>query len=201
MNTGKLALFDFDGTITRKDSLAEFVIFTKGRWNYYAGLFALAPVLVLFKTGLIPNWRAKEKLLSYFFKGMPIDEFQNECNEFVARRLPEIIRVRALEKIDDYLKSGFRIIVVSASPENWVKVWTDSRKMECIATRLEVSERKLTGKIAGKNCHGVEKVDRICKLVDISAFSDVHTYGDSRGDQAMLDLGKRRFYKPFRSSK
>jgi phosphoserine phosphatase len=36
------------------------------------------------------------------------------------------------------------------------------------ATKLEVEAGKITGRIAGMNCHGIEKVNRIPDAVDLS---------------------------------
>jgi phosphatidylglycerophosphatase C len=64
-----IAFFDFDGTITTKDTLAELLKFQKGKFKYYVGLVFLSPALILYKLGLISNHRAKEILLEFFFKG------------------------------------------------------------------------------------------------------------------------------------
>lgn len=197
MNRKMLALFDFDGTITRTDSLKEFIIFMKGRRNYYLGLLWLSPFLLLYKAGVIPNWKAKEILLAYFFKGTPVDVFEGKCKEFASWHVPKIIREKAMDKLSAYLNEGVRVVVVSASPENWVGKWSEANGLEWIATRLEVKKGRLTGKIVGRNCHGVEKVNRIKALIDISEFTEIHTFGDSKGDLQMLKLGTRSFYRPF----
>ena len=55
-----LALFDFDGTITFKDTLFEFIIHSKGRMRFLLGIAVLSPVFVLYLLRIIPNWKAKE---------------------------------------------------------------------------------------------------------------------------------------------
>ena len=65
----RIAFFDFDGTITSKDSLLEFIKFALGPFKYYKGLLFLSPMLILFKLKFIPNDLAKEKLITYFFSG------------------------------------------------------------------------------------------------------------------------------------
>ncbi|HYC86886.1 MAG TPA: haloacid dehalogenase-like hydrolase, partial [Chryseosolibacter sp.] len=68
----------------------------------------------------------------------------------------------------------------------------------CLATQLEVKSTKVTGNIAGKNCHGEEKVCRITTRFDLDEFDEIIAYGDSPGDREMLLLAHTRFYKPFR---
>ena len=56
----KLALFDFDGTITTKDSFVEFIKFKHGFLGFAVGFLLMSPVILLYKTKLIPNWKAKQ---------------------------------------------------------------------------------------------------------------------------------------------
>ena len=70
MSGRKIAFFDFDGTITTKDSLLEIIKFQKGIPAFYTGLFFQLPWLIAFKIKIIPNDAAKQKMLTYFFGGM-----------------------------------------------------------------------------------------------------------------------------------
>jgi HAD superfamily hydrolase (TIGR01490 family) len=194
----RLVLFDFDGTITEKDTLLEFVRFYCGRTRYYVGLAMLAPVMFLFAARLIENWKAKQYFLARFFKGENLSHFNSRCIEFTRTILPSLVRPAALDAILKYQKENATVAVVSASAENWVKPWCDQLGLICLATRLEVRGAYLTGMLDGPNCHGGEKVCRIRERFDLTAFDDVIAYGDSRGDEAMLKLAHQRFYKPFR---
>lgn len=198
MSRQALALFDFDGTITTKDTLLEFIVFAKGSAAFYRGLTVLSPVLFLFKSGILPNWKAKELMLSYFFKGDSFEEFERKCLEFAQRVAPGLLRPGAMEKINQHRERGDRVVIVSASPENWVKKWAVQHGLECLATKLEVAEGKITGRFDGKNCHGPEKVERIKCHLDLSGYAEIHAYGDSSGDRPMLELATASYYKPFR---
>lgn len=193
-----LALFDFDGTITTRDTLFEFIRYCKGGSRFFAGFAFLSPVLVLFKAGVISNSRAKQIVLSHFFKGVSIEKFNNDCLAFANERVPSLIRPKALEEIRQHKANGHKVIIVSASPENWVKPWAESLQVECIATRMEVADGKITGMFEGMNCHGEEKVLRIKKYLDPREYTLIYTYGDTQGDRPMLALGTHSHYKPFR---
>src|SRR5882724_3534751 len=78
-----LALFDFDGTITSKDTLLEFIVYVKGRPLFYIGMFLLMPFLILYKLKVIHGESAKEKVLSFFFKNTEQRKFQDRCSAFV----------------------------------------------------------------------------------------------------------------------
>lgn len=193
-----LALFDFDGTITTRDTLFEFIRYCKGSGRFFSGFAFLSPVLVLFKAGVISNSRAKQIVLSHFFKGVGIEKFNNDCMKFANERVPSLIRPKALEEIRQHKANGHKVIIVSASPENWVRPWAESLQVECIATRMEVSDGKITGMFEGMNCHGEEKVLRIQKYLDPREYTLIYTYGDTKGDRPMLALGTHSHYKPFR---
>ncbi len=65
-----ITLFDFDGTITTDDSLIKFIRFVVGDVKTAWGMILLSPMLIIYKLKLIPNYKAKQIMLSYFFKGM-----------------------------------------------------------------------------------------------------------------------------------
>jgi len=198
----RVAFFDFDGTITIKDTLLEFIKFTKGSIFFYIGFFLNSPWLVAYKCKIISNQRAKQRVLTFFFGGLPLQEFQENCDRFAKERLPSLIRPKAMEEISRLQKIGAVIVIVSASPQNWIQGWANLIPAELIATKLQTIERRdiqiLTGKIAGNNCYGEEKIRRIKEHFTLSEYEEIYTYGDSSGDQPMLDLGNRAFFKPFR---
>jgi len=193
-----IAFFDFDGTITTKDTLLEFIRFSKGTSAFYTGFLLNSPYLVAFKTKLISNQYAKEKVLQHFFRGMAIEDFENLCKRFAEEKLPALIRPRAVEEIKKLQAAGYVVAVVSASPENWIRQWAASMGVELIGSRLGVTDGRLTGKINGKNCHGEEKVARIREKYKVSEYDSIHAYGDSGGDTAMLKIATHPFFKPFR---
>jgi HAD superfamily hydrolase (TIGR01490 family) len=193
-----IAFFDFDGTITYKDTLIEIIKFLKGTQQLYKGFFALSPWLIAMKLKLFSNEAAKEKFLSYFLKDIPEDVFQKKCNEFSRIRLPYLIRPLALQKINELKKQGAEIVIVSASPYNWIEPWCAQNNLSCICTMLEIKNGKITGNISGKNCYGQEKVNRIKQQFDLTSYSNIFCYGDTKGDKPMLSLATSAHYKPFR---
>lgn len=198
-HTKKLALFDLDGTLTRKDTLIEIIRYIHGNAKLYLGLIFLSPYLLLYKIGIIPNWKAKEAMLTYFFRDMPYDAFQKKCHQFSQEVLPELIRLEGIKMLKSLREEGTRIVIVSASAEEWIRPWCELLSLSYIGTRLEVKDGKLTGKISGKNCHGAEKVNRIKAVLDLSQYEEISAYGDTEGDLPMLELATHRYYKPFRN--
>lgn len=194
----KIVLFDFDGTLTKRDTLFAFIEHAKGKTTFWIGLLILLPWLVLHKFGILSSQKTKEKVLSYFFKGMEISVFDNLCSSFILK-IDQLIRPQAIKKIKLYNQQNARLVIVSASIENWIKPWAVQQNLTVIATRLEVVDEKITGRIYGKNCNGVEKVNRIKNEIDLSHFDTIIAYGDTPGDLPMLKLATEKYFKPFRS--
>ncbi len=193
-----LALFDFDGTITTDDSLLNFIRFVVGDRRFLLGLVVLSPMLVLYKLKLIPNYKAKQYMLSWFFKGMSKDDFLKVANEYSLVHIDKILRPKAIEKINWHKNQGHKVVVVSASIECWLRPWCEKNGLELIATKLEIKDDIVTGKLLSKNCYGVEKINRIKEIYNLKDFEYIYSYGDSSGDKQMLELAHEKFYKPFR---
>ena len=193
-----IAFFDLDGTITMKDTLLEFIKYSKGPLKFWFGFLLHSPYIISYKAGFITNQKAKEKVLTYFFRNMAVADFQKLCDQFSEKILPGLIRPGAKQEMNELKKKDVLIVVVSASPENWIQKWADIEKIELIATQLCVEKNKLTGKIKGLNCYGQEKVRRIKEQYNLSQFNEISAYGDSSGDKPMLLLAQHAYMKPFR---
>lgn len=194
----KIAFFDFDGTITTKDSLFEFIKFSKGKMAFYFGFFLNTPFLIAFKLKIISNQRAKQRILKFFFGNTSQLTFQNYCEDFCRSALPSLIRPKALMEIQKLKNSGIDVVIVSASPENWIQPWAHKMKIKLLATCLEIKNEKITGKITGKNCHGKEKIKRIQDTYNLNDYKEIYAYGDSKADLPMMSIATYSFMKPFR---
>ena len=199
----KLYCFDFDGTLTTRDTMIEVIRFARGTKGLMCGLIANAPWLLLMKMGLYPNWKSKERVLKWFFGGMDIADFDAICSVFAMRR-HTLVRPKAIAEISDLMAKGNMVLVVSASADNWVKPmleYTFTQAPVLLSTRLETTDGRVTGRIAGRNCHGEEKVERIKQYMKENGISRtdcyVYAYGDSKGDKEMMEYADESFYRPF----
>ncbi|HWK04073.1 MAG TPA: HAD-IB family hydrolase [Puia sp.] len=194
----RIAFFDFDGTITRKDTMLEFIRHSKGSVRFYTGFLLNSPWLIAYKLGLLPNQTAKERILTHFFKGTPLTVFQEECDQFCLDVLPGLVRPGALPEIEKLQQADISVVIVSASLGNWIKTWSDGKKTALLASWPEIRDGRLTGKLQGKNCYGEEKVKRIQASYALQDYTDIYAYGDTSGDLPMLSLARFTFFKPFR---
>ncbi len=193
-----IVFFDFDGTITTDDSLIKFIRFVVGDIKFAIGMVVLSPMLTAYKLKLIPNYKAKQYMLSYFFKVMTEEKFMQVANEYSLKHIDTILRPKAMEKIAWHKEQGHKVVIVSASIECWLKPWCDKHGLDLIATKLEIKDGTVTGKFLTKNCYGIEKANRVHKQYNLSEYDHIYAYGDSRGDRELLELADESFYKPFR---
>lgn len=198
VRTKVIALFDFDGTITTNDSLIKFIRFVVGDLKTFGGMILLSPMLITYKLKLIPNYKAKQWMLAYFFKGMLADEFLKVAEEYSLKHIDTTLRPKAMEKIAWHKERGHKVVVVSASIECWLKPWCDRNGLDLIATQIEIQDSLVTGKFLTKNCYGIEKANRTQESYNLSNYDYIYAYGDSRGDKELLELADKAFYKPFR---
>jgi phosphatidylglycerophosphatase C len=191
----KLALFDFDGTITSRDSLFDFIIYTFGWKRFLIGCLLRSPAMLACALKMIPRDKAKEELLSFHVAGINGEEFKAMGSQYSRKRLPNIIRENAFKKIQWHQLQGHTVAVVSASIECWLADWCKKNDLDLIATRLEVKNKRVTGKFASRNCAGREKIVRIKEKYDLKRFVYIYAYGNSSGDKEMLELADERYYK------
>ena len=179
--------------------MIELIKFCKGNSAFYTGLAVILPWLVAMKAGLITNSIAKEKMLTYFFKGMDLAVFDAQCKHFSEIKLPELIRPDAWDTIVKHKSLGHEIVVVSASAENWICDWCIRTGVKYIGTKLLTdNDNRLSGKFSGQNCNGQEKVNRIRLSYDPADYKRIYAYGDTSGDHLMLKLATDQFYRHFK---
>lgn len=190
-----IAVFDFDGTLTQKDTLLEFIKYSCGTLRFFYGFILYSPFLVLMKLKLYPNWKAKEKIFSYFFKGMNYDVFKSYGEGF-SSLIESFKRIEIVNKLTLHVSEGHEVYVISASIEEWVKPWCEKCGVKkVLGTKIEISkDGKITGRFLTKNCYGEEKVSRLLKLEPNRNEYCLYAYGDSSGDKEMLAFADKSFF-------
>ena len=196
-----VAVFDFDGTLTRRDSLFPFLRMAVGPLRYWWGLVVLGPILMGYYLGLVPNWRAKEVVLTHFLAGLPEEQLQKLGQRFAIQKIPKLLRPEALQRLSWHQEQGHRSVLLSASLEAYLAPWAQTMGFnQVIGTQLAVQSGLITGRILGKNCYGREKVERLTTLLeDLSSYC-LYAYGDSKGDQELLDCVHYPYYKTFQDA-
>jgi HAD superfamily hydrolase (TIGR01490 family) len=190
--------FDFDGTITTKDTFLKFIQFSKGNCRFLCGFLLFLPLIMAYKLKIYPNWKVKQQIFSYFFKGMSLSAFNEICEDF-AKNHQHIIRPKAIKQLNEYLKQNFEIIIVSASIKNWVIPFADKLGIDnVICTEIEIDNNDvLTGNFSTKNCYGQEKINRLLEIYPDREGYYLIAFGDSRGDKELIKFANEGYYNKF----
>ena len=186
----KIYLFDFDGTISKRDSFILFSYFSLSLLMFIN--FWITTILFLF---IFPREKLKERFFQNFV-GLDLHSFQLICNQFSKEKLNKEIKKPFRDFLVD-IPPKSEIVIVSASISNYLKPWCQSMGFKLISTELEIISGKLTGKFSTPNCNGYEKVKRIKEKYNLSQYDEIHVFGNSRGDFPMLELGTHKYYKLF----
>lgn len=183
-----VAAFDFDGTITRRDTLAPFLRRVGGPGRFAAACAAAAPVTAVRDAGVRRD-RAKAILLDRILRGRRHDDLA-EVGERHARTIPSGYRDDVLRSIDDHRSRGHRLVLVTASLGVYARPAAAALGFDhVIAVELEAVDGRCTGAMTGPNVRGAEKAVRIrAWLGDEADDVELWAYGNSSGDSAMLAM-------------
>ncbi len=195
----KIYAFDFDGTLTKRDSFIAFLLFARG-WKLFAKCLAVHfHLLLAMKLHLKDSGKVKERIFAYYFAGMPESQFNELCQRFTATHA-SLLRRKGIEKIGEVLQDEeASVMIVSASINNWVApFFKNMPQIEICCTRIGVKDGVLTGRFLSANCRRKEKVRRILALHPDRKSYRLIAFGDSSGDIEMLDFADEGYYKPFR---
>lgn len=189
-----IAFFDFDGTLTRQDTLIDFTRYAFGNLRFTIGIFFLAPIFGLLFLRLLNRDQVARRFIRYFYSGEDKELLAQKAYGYVAHRIPELINPQVYDAFRSHRKKNDSVVIVSASPEIWLIPWCKGHGADLIATRLKSGNGIFTGEVTGKRCIGKEKVIRIQEQYNLSAYDTVYAYGNSDGDIAMLEAADHAYF-------
>lgn len=196
-NKKTLALFDFDKTITDRDTFLPFLLFSFGCFRTALVLSFLFPQALICLAGFMSRKRFKEMVFKLTIKGWTKEKFRAVARDFYNHKVKSYLRKSALDEIKMHLANGADVSLVSASPEDWLWPFTEEFGINLIGTRLEIKDGCYTGNIVGNNCRKAEKVNRVKEVYNLENYSDIYAYGDSRGDKEMLEMSNHPHFRTF----
>jgi HAD superfamily hydrolase (TIGR01490 family) len=190
-----LALFDFDGTITTKETYTGFVKVAFSRRRKIMGGACLGPVLIGYRYRWISDHVVRPAVSRVGFWGDDPARVRHVGEQYARDVLPDLIRPKAEERLMWHHARGDRVVVVSASLDAYLHPWCRARGIDVICTELEVKGGRLTGRYVDGDCVGREKARRINARYTLAAHETVYAYGDTEDDRDMLALAHRKFFR------
>lgn len=192
-----IVAFDFDGTLTVRDSFSAFLIWRCGRLRAAITAITLLPDAVAYLIHQ-DRGRLKSALVRAFLGDVTLEAASREAKCFAKTQAKSLLRPDALASLKEWREKNAHVVIVTASPEFLVRPFAEHVDADgLLATRLGVdSSGRFTGILDGGNCRGAEKVVRLKALfgprLDLEA-----AYGDSDGDTEMLAAARRPGLRAF----
>ncbi|UOF12921.1 HAD-IB family hydrolase [Lysobacter capsici] len=190
-----LALFDFDGTITDRETFPGFVRASVDRRRLRWGGVLLAPYVIGYKLGWVSGAAVRRRIVAFGYRGRRESEVRAAAEAYLREVVARQIRPEALERIAWHRERGDRVVVVTANLELFVSAWCEQQGLEYICSHLEARNGVLTGRYLGRDCCGPEKSRRVRERIALQDYASVHAYGDTVEDRELLALADRRFYR------
>lgn len=192
----QIVAFDFDGTLTIRDSYTTFLRSEVGASGYAIGMVPLAPEILAY-TWRRDRGRLKAAATRQFLGGRRAEDVERAAERFAAAVWDQFMRPDALACWEDWGRRGAERVIVTASPALTVRPF--ARRLgadRLIGTELETKDDRLTGAFLTPNCRAEEKVARLREVYGPS-IRLAAAYGDTSGDTAMLGLADHKGWREF----
>jgi len=189
----RLAIFDVDYTITKKETLIQFFKYMikkdyKNIRYIPRALFSGA----LYGVKFYKEKQVKESFLK-FIENKKEEELQEIAKGFYNDVLSKIVYKDAIDKIKELKALGYEIYLISASPEFYLNEFYNIKEVsQIIGTRYVFEDGIFIRQMLGENCKGHEKVIRLKEFIKENNikvdYENSLMFSDSLSDKPLLDL-------------
>ncbi|TGY43760.1 HAD-IB family hydrolase [Clostridium sartagoforme] len=189
----KLAIFDVDFTLTKKETLMElykFVVFKNFKNIRFLPRALFSGLMYSIK--VYDEKRVKESFLKFIDK-IHEEDLDNLAKEYYSKVLKKILYKDAIDMIKKLKDEGCKIYLISASPEFYLKELYDIKEVDVIiGTKFRVENGFFARQMDGLNCKGEEKVRRLKEYLKENNievdYKNSYMFSDSLSDKPLLDL-------------
>lgn len=197
-----IAAFDFDGTLTRRDTFTAFLARGLGWPRFLWALLRCSPWLAGYALRLVPNHVAKARLMRATLSGRSSEDMQDWTTRWLAQDFPGELRAWTMERLAFHRQAGHCCVLVSASPDIYLTRVAEQLGFDALlCTEMAVENGRLTGLMRTPNCYGEQKVLRLnawlSERFGLASFAGImlYAYGDTTGDKPMLRLAGHAWYR------
>ncbi|HLZ74640.1 HAD-IB family hydrolase [Phenylobacterium sp.] len=189
--------FDFDGTLTIRDSYTAFLKWRAGSQRYRAGMIRLIPAALAYLVHR-DRGRIKAAATREYLRGVPRETLEADARRFAEQFSRSLLRPDAMAAWKRWRGEHVRLVIVTASPDLVVAPFARGLGADALlGTRLAFdAQGRVTGGFEGRNCRGPEKVLRL-KAAFGEDFELKAAYGDTGGDREMLAAAELPGYRVF----
>lgn len=188
-----LALFDFDGTLYKKDSFTGFIFYTHSKKHIIKQGFKILPWIQAYYLKAYPAHAMRPKLFHAMFKNADVATIEKIAEEY-AHHITKNYNPELLIRLRDHQSLGDDVVLVSATVDIYLKYVAKNLGVDFICTQTEVFNQHYTGHYSSADCSSKQKALRILEHYNLSQYQHIYAYGNSDEDLAMLNLAHHSYY-------
>lgn len=192
-----IVAFDFDGTLTTRDSFTAFLKWRSPGPRWALGGLRLIPAALAYLVHR-DRGRIKAAAVREFLRGVTRERLEGDARRFAELHSRSLLRPDAVLAWKRWRGERVRLVIVTASPDLVVAPFARGLGADdLIGTPLAFDALgRATGAFASPNCRGPEKVVRL----EAAYGPDLRVraaYGDTSGDTEMLAIAEEPYFRVF----
>ena len=187
-----LALFDFDGTLCKKDSFTGFIFYALSKRHIVREGIKILPWIQAYYLKIYPANSMRIRLFNAMFKNANSNEILDLAADY-SHRLMAQLDPKLYQQLLKHQNNGDDVVLVSASVDIYLDMICQILKIDLICTETEILDGKFTGSYSTPDCSSDQKRLRILSKYDLNQYSKIYAYGNSEEDLAMLSLADFKY--------
>jgi phosphatidylglycerophosphatase C len=192
----RIYIFDFDGTLIKKDSM---FLFVKSLYPFWLFFYVINITLIIYYIMYLTRIISRPKLKLYFlhtnFFFFSKNYIDKKSIDFANIIIPKFYYRDALNYIEKINKN--EAVIVTASLDLWMQNISKSLQIDLICTETAWDNGIFSGFLE-KNCWGKEKLFKLKYKLNIEEYDEIHVFGDSEGDNYLFSIADKVYYKYFK---
>lgn len=186
----RIAAWDFDGTITERDTLGGFLVAFGGRRRFAASMSRRSAHLARGLRNDVARDRAKELVIGDIVSGHTVAAYEAAGREY-ASLLDRRCRAASMDRVAQHRADGDELVIVSASLETYLRPFAEAHGFaHVIGVTLAERDGVLTGEFARPNVRAEQKASRLQEWINETGGgpAEIWAYGNSSGDDHLLAM-------------
>jgi HAD superfamily hydrolase (TIGR01490 family) len=190
----KTVLFDFDCTLTKRDTLRPIAHHLAKAYCKYWSLLFFYFIMVLKRVNMINDKGMKEFFLRSFLSGKKTEEINKLMREFFDTNWATLFNQKVLKILEDHRDKGDMVFILSANFDFLLEPLIEILGIKTfICTQTEKIDDVFTGRIIGNTYKGNSKVDRLRMIFNDHEIANMIAYGDKEDRALLSQVGKEIF--------
>jgi len=182
-----LALFDFDGTLCKKDSFTGFIFYALSKRHIVKQGIKLLPWIQAYYLNAYPAHAMRSKLFRAMFSNADALELEQIAQEYATSLISQL-NPPMLKQLKHHQALGDEVVLVSASIDVYLKHICNLLNIDLICTQTEQVNNTYTGQYITPDCSSEQKRERILEKYNLDNYAVTYAYGNSIEDNEMLAL-------------